>query len=42
MHGHIEEAGRHLFVSSGVGTSGIPVRLLMPPEVVILSLRAPS
>jgi uncharacterized protein len=42
VHGHIEEGGRHLFVSSGVGTSGIPVRLLMPPEVVILSLRAPS
>jgi uncharacterized protein len=42
VHGHVEEGGRHLFVSSGVGTSGIPVRLLMPPEVVILSLRAPS
>lgn len=42
VQGHIEEDGRHLYVSSGVGTSGIPVRLLMPPEVVILTLRSPS
>jgi hypothetical protein len=42
VQGHVEEDGRHLYVSSGVGTSGIPVRLLRPPEVVILSLRAPS
>jgi predicted MPP superfamily phosphohydrolase len=39
--GHIEEDGRHVYVSSGVGTSGLPVRLLRPPEVVILTLRAP-
>jgi predicted MPP superfamily phosphohydrolase len=42
VHGHVEEDGRHLYVSSGLGTSGIPVRLLRPPEVVILTLRAPS
>jgi predicted MPP superfamily phosphohydrolase len=42
VHGHIAEEGRHLYVTSGLGTSGIPVRLLMPPEIVILSLRAPS
>jgi predicted MPP superfamily phosphohydrolase len=40
--GHVEEDGRHLYVSSGVGTSGLPVRFLRPPEVVILTLRAPS
>lgn len=38
--GHIEEGGRHLFVSSGVGTSIIPVRFLVPPEVSVLHLRA--
>ncbi|HYM59241.1 MAG TPA: metallophosphoesterase [Solirubrobacteraceae bacterium] len=38
--GHVEEGGRHLYVTSGVGTSGLPVRLLRPPEVVILRLRA--
>jgi predicted MPP superfamily phosphohydrolase len=42
VRGHVAEDGRHLYVTSGVGTSGIPVRLFMPPEIVILSLRAPS
>jgi hypothetical protein len=37
--GHIEEAGRHLFVTSGVGTSILPVRFRVPPEVVLLTLR---
>ena len=42
LRGHVEEGGRHLYVSSGLGTSGLPVRLLRPPEVVILTLRSPS
>jgi hypothetical protein len=42
LRGHVVERGRHLDVSSGVGTSGLPVRFLCPPEVVILTLRAPS
>jgi hypothetical protein len=37
--GHIVEHGRHLLVTSGVGTSGLPVRLLAPPEVLVLTLR---
>lgn len=37
--GHIVEEGRHLFVSSGVGTSILPVRFLVPPEVSLLTLR---
>jgi predicted MPP superfamily phosphohydrolase len=37
--GHIVEDGRHLYVTAGFGTSGWPVRLLAPPEVVILELR---
>jgi predicted MPP superfamily phosphohydrolase len=36
--GHVVEEDRHLFVSSGVGTSGLPLRLLAPPEVVLLEL----
>jgi uncharacterized protein len=36
--GHVVEDDRHLFVSSGVGTSGLPLRLLAPPEVVVLEL----
>ena len=38
--GHIVEQNRHLFVSSGLGTSIIPVRFLVPPEISIVVLRA--
>ncbi|MFT4625514.1 MAG: putative MPP superfamily phosphohydrolase [Myxococcota bacterium] len=37
--GHIEEQGKHLYVSTGVGTSILPVRFRVPPEVAILELR---
>ncbi len=37
-YGHIVEEGRHLFVSSGIGTSIIPVRFRVPPEIVILTI----
>src|SRR4051794_23904073 len=40
--GHVVEDGRHLYVTSGVGVSGFPVRLLRPPEVVVLTLRPPA
>src|ERR1044072_4775921 len=36
--GHVVEGGRQLFVSGGVGTSIIPARFRVPPEVVILQL----
>ncbi len=42
VSGHVVEAGRHLFVTSGVGTSTHPVRLGAPPEVVALTLRTRS
>ncbi len=38
--GHVVENGRHLFVSSGLGTSIIPVRFRVPPEISLLKLRA--
>jgi len=37
--GHVIEQGRHLFVSSGLGTSILPVRFRVPPEVSVLELR---
>jgi predicted MPP superfamily phosphohydrolase len=40
--GHVEEGGRHLYVTAGFGTSGWPVRLLAPPEVVVLRLSPAS
>lgn len=38
--GHIEEGGRHLYVTQGVGESGQPLRFAAPPEVVVIELRA--
>jgi predicted MPP superfamily phosphohydrolase len=37
--GHVVEDGRHLFVSVGVGTSRFPIRVLTPPEIVLLRLQ---
>jgi uncharacterized protein len=37
-NGHQVEGGRHLFVSPGVGTSRLPVRLHARPEVTLLRL----
>jgi predicted MPP superfamily phosphohydrolase len=36
--GHVSEGGRHLFVSTGTGTSILPVRFRVPPEVTIVEL----
>ena len=36
--GHIEESGRHLVVSRGLGCSIIPVRFMSRPEIVLLEL----
>jgi predicted MPP superfamily phosphohydrolase len=37
---HVVEHGRHLLISSGLGTSGLPIRLLAPPEVLLVTLRS--
>jgi uncharacterized protein len=37
-YGHVREDGRHLIVSGGLGTSIIPARLGVPPEVVMIEL----
>ena len=37
--GHYAENGQHLFVSPGIGTSIMPVRIGVPPEISQLSLR---
>jgi len=38
--GHIVEEGRHLFVNTGIGTSILPVRFGVRPEISILKLIA--
>lgn len=40
VRGHMVEEGRHLFVNPGIGTSIIPVRFGVPPEISILTMRA--
>ena len=37
--GLIEEAGKRLFVTTGIGTSIIPVRFRVPPEIAILKIK---
>ncbi|MDH4186635.1 MAG: metallophosphoesterase [Nitrospira sp.] len=39
--GHIVEEGRHLFVSPGLGTSILPIRMGVPPEISIVTLVGP-
>jgi len=36
--GHIVEAGHDLFVTTGVGTSILPLRLGVPPELAVLTI----
>ena len=38
--GHVFENGHHLFVTTGIGTSIVPVRFGVPPEIVLLELKS--
>lgn len=38
--GHIEKDGKNLYVTSGIGTSGPPVRFGVPPEIAVITLEA--
>lgn len=37
-YGHIDEDDRHLIVSGGLGTSMLPVRFGVPPEVILIEV----
>jgi predicted MPP superfamily phosphohydrolase len=37
-YGHVREGGRDLIVSGGLGTSKIPVRIGVPPEITVVEL----
>ncbi|RMH32914.1 MAG: hypothetical protein D6687_08700 [Acidobacteria bacterium] len=39
-YGHIRENGVDMFVTTGIGTSILPIRFLVPPEIVILEIYA--
>lgn len=38
--GHIKDAGIDMFVTTGVGTSTLPFRFLVPPEIAVVTMRA--
>jgi len=38
--GHVTERGRQLYVTSGIGTSGIPLRIGTPPEFAVIDVTA--
>jgi predicted MPP superfamily phosphohydrolase len=38
--GHVNEEGIDMFVTSGVGTSILPFRFMVPPEVAIVTIRS--
>lgn len=37
-YGHVVEQDRHLIISGGLGVSRVPVRIGVPPEIVLLDL----
>jgi len=37
-HGLVKERGQYLYVTSGLGTSGVPIRWGVPPEFAVLDL----
>jgi uncharacterized protein len=38
LYGHITEDGKDLFVTSGLGMTGLPIRFLTPPEIAVVTL----
>ena len=36
--GHIFENDHHMFVTTGIGTSILPIRFRVPPEIVLLTV----
>jgi predicted MPP superfamily phosphohydrolase len=42
VRGHVFEDNHHLFVTTGIGTSIVPVRFGVPPEIVLLTLKSGS
>ncbi len=39
LRGYLVKNNKHIFISSGLGTTIIPARFLVPPEIVILTLK---
>ncbi len=37
--GHVRENGKDLFVTTGIGTSVLPIRFMVPPEIAVVTIR---
>ena len=37
-YGHVRDAGVDMFVTTGIGTSILPFRFLVPPEIALITL----
>jgi predicted MPP superfamily phosphohydrolase len=40
VHGHVLDNNVDMFVTSGVGTSVLPFRFMVPPEIAVLTITA--
>ena len=40
-HGLVAESGRHMIVTAGLGTSGLPLRIGVPPEYAVIDVTGP-
>jgi predicted MPP superfamily phosphohydrolase len=40
-HGLVVEGGRQMIVTAGLGTSGLPLRVGVPPEFTIIDVTGP-
>ena len=38
--GHVKDNGLDIFVTTGVGTSILPFRFMVPPEIAVLTIRS--
>jgi predicted MPP superfamily phosphohydrolase len=41
-HGLVVDGGRHMIVTAGLGTSGLPLRIGVPPEFVVIDVSGPQ
>ncbi len=41
-YGHIRENGKDMYVTAGIGTSILPIRFNMPPEIALVTVESPS
>jgi predicted MPP superfamily phosphohydrolase len=42
IHGLVQEHGQYLYMTSGIGTSGVPLRWGVPPEIAVLDVSGKS